>query len=168
MNNKIVILKRSNGPLILLYIFAGIFFLIFLLLLFTTDFNDASEDEIAMPIVLGVSSLLMVATGYLVNKKTPEDMIVFDKEKEEFSIRAGFTLKQQQVLTIINIHDIAEIKYIPPKFRFYGIAYSIRRAYLQITLKNGKKIGFFGGDKPEDIENRLQRLLLEYRKKENL
>ena len=121
-----------------------------------------------MPIVLGVSSLLMVATGYLVNKKTPEDMIVFDKEKEEFSIRAGFTLKQQQVLTIINIYDIVEIKYIPPKFRFYVVAYSIRRAYLQITLKNGKKIGFFGGDKPEDIENRLQRLLLEYRKKENL
>ena len=27
-----------------------------------------------MPIVLGVSSLLMVATGYFVNKKTPEDI----------------------------------------------------------------------------------------------
>ena len=168
MNNKIIILKGSKGPLILLYIFAGIFFLIFLILLLTTDFTDASIDEIAMPIVLGICSIILLAIGYFSNKKTPEDMIVFDKEKEEFSIRAGFTFKQQKVPTIINIHDIAEIKYIPPKFRFYVIAYSIRRAYLQITLKNGKKIGFFGGDKPEDIENKLQRVLLEYRKKDNL
>ena len=167
MNQKKVILEKNRMDVVASFKCAGLFSLILIAILFATNLKDPSEDEIVSICILIVAVAIFVIMGIIVKKKVKTDLVVLDKEKEEFIIRSGQTLRQQNHPVVVSAYDIARVKYVPAKFGFYVVVSTYRSSYLEVLLKNGKVLFITGMKKPKEAEYKMQRALLDYKKENN-
>ena len=167
MNKKLVILEKSRMDLVACFMAAGLFALILIASLFATDLKNPSEDEIAGICILVASVAIFIVMAIIMKKKTKTDLVVLDKEKEEFIIRAGQTLRQQNHPVVVSAYDIERVKFVPAKFGFYVVVSTYRSSYLEVLLKNGKVLYIVGMKQPKEAALKMQRVLLDYKKENN-
>ena len=176
MNQKKVILEKNRMDVVASFMCAGLFSLILIAILFSTNLKDPSEDEIVSICILTASVAIFVIMGIIVNKKVKTDLeIKINNAKSDantscnpiFSIRSGQTLRQQNHPVVVSAYDIERVKYVPAKFGFYVVVSTYRSSYLEVLLKNGKVLFITGMKKPKEAEYKMQRALLDYKKENN-
>lgn len=160
--NKIVVAERNKKSIVLLFVFSGIFFLLFLVTLLGSDLNSLSNDELAGILIFGFLPLLLLLFAVIFTYVTPKNMIVFDKNTEEFELRCGKSLAEIRKPIYISAHDIESISYDKFRMRYYVILTAFRSSYINIQLKNGENYTVYDIAKPDEAEYNLQRILVYY------
>ena len=167
MDQKQVILEKSRMDVFACFMAAGFFTLILIASLFAANLKNPSEDEIATICILTVAICIFVIMAIIMKKKVKTDLVVLDKEKEEFIIRAGQTLRQQNHPVVVSAYDIDRVTFVSAKFGYYVVVSTYRSSYLEVRLKNGKVLFIVGMKKPKEAALKMQRVLLDYKLENN-
>ncbi len=164
--NKIVVAERIKTPIVLLFVSSGFFFLLFLVTLLSSNLSSLSNDELASILIFGFLPLLLLLFAVIFTYITPKNMIVFDKNKEEFELRCGKSLAEITKPIYISAHDIESITYDKSRIRYFVILTTFRSSYIDIQLKNGENYTVYDIAKPDEAEYNLQRILVNYIKQD--